>query len=266
MNRSLAQTDSPQLLISVNSLAEALIVAEYPVPIIDIKEPDHGSLGRASNETIAEICMALQADPRCRLSIALGEMADVDGSNVQLPVNSLRDVCAVDYVKFGLAGMPGLKNWRHRFLEVIQSVSRNVSAVAVIYADHQLCNSPIPEDIVRLAVQSGCTGVLFDTCFKNRPESGSLFDWLDPHEINRIVTPARAAGLFVAVAGSLGIGDITTALKCAPDVIGFRGAVCHEQRRHLDEDRLIELLSEFASQSASGSRFRNLCQAPRSRD
>src|SRR3954468_1178551 len=81
------------LLVSVRSPAEAEDALRGGAALIDVKEPACGSLGRASDQTIAEVLR--QVAGRRPVSAACGELKD----NLPLfPAPGLR------YVKWGLAG------------------------------------------------------------------------------------------------------------------------------------------------------------------
>jgi uncharacterized protein (UPF0264 family) len=49
--------------------------------------------------------------------------------------------------------------------------------------------------------------------------------------ITRFVDAARAAGLFVGLAGALRLEHIPIIAALTPDVMGFRGALCSGNRR-----------------------------------
>ena len=61
-----------KLLVSVRSLSEALAAFEGGVDLIDVKEPQQGPLGKASDHIIDEI--AGQFHKRCPVSAAMGEL------------------------------------------------------------------------------------------------------------------------------------------------------------------------------------------------
>src|SRR5262245_15500947 len=63
-----------RLLVSVRSAVEARTALDGGADIIDIKEPSHGSLGRANDRTIQEIIGVVKG--RRLVSVALGEWQD----------------------------------------------------------------------------------------------------------------------------------------------------------------------------------------------
>jgi len=74
----------------------------------------------------------------------------------------------------------------------------------------------------------GARGVMLDTAGK---QTGSLLDHMAIGEIARFVEGGRRHGLVVGVAGALRIAHVAPLLALAPDVIGFRGALCQDARR-----------------------------------
>ena len=63
-----------ELLISVRNPSEALTALEGGADWIDVKEPDNGALGKASNETLVAVANALPLNTK--LSAALGEAGE----------------------------------------------------------------------------------------------------------------------------------------------------------------------------------------------
>src|SRR5215472_5029815 len=85
-----------QLLVSVRSASEVEAALRGGASVIDVKEPARGSLGRASDRTIAEVvCFVAGKRP---VSAALGELAK------SLAVEWPRANLFLAYVKWGLAG------------------------------------------------------------------------------------------------------------------------------------------------------------------
>ena len=70
----MTQPSAPGLLVSVRSAAEACAALAGGAALIDVKEPAHGPLGRASDDVIRAVMDAVGG--RCAVSAALGELAD----------------------------------------------------------------------------------------------------------------------------------------------------------------------------------------------
>jgi dihydroneopterin aldolase len=73
----------------------------------------------------------------------------------------------------------------------------------------------------------GAAGIMLDTADKG---SGSLLAHLDPRQLASFVAQAKSDGLTVGLAGSLAAADVPELLPLAPDLLGFRGALCNGSR------------------------------------
>ena len=82
-----------ELLISVRNPSEALTALEGGADWIDVKEPDNGALGKASNETLVAVANALPLNTK--LSAALGEASEFKFENRDdRPVATAKEVDA----------------------------------------------------------------------------------------------------------------------------------------------------------------------------
>jgi uncharacterized protein (UPF0264 family) len=90
--------------------------------------------------------------------------------------------------------------------------------VAVLMADR----APDFGVIAKLA-KAGFAGVMLDTADKS---SGALPDVLDAKTLADFIAQAKSHGLSSGLAGSLRLKHIAVLVALAPDVIGFRGALC----------------------------------------
>jgi dihydroneopterin aldolase len=101
-------------------------------------------------------------------------------------------------------------------------VALRVPLIVVLFADH------LPDfDAVATAAAMGAAGIMLDTADKS---SGSLLAHLDAGQLMNFVTQAKAHGLTVGLAGSLTAADVPELLPLAPDLLGFRGALCLGRR------------------------------------
>jgi uncharacterized protein (UPF0264 family) len=102
--------------------------------------------------------------------------------------------------------------------------------VGVLLADRDpdLC---LIEDMRR----AGFAGVMLDTAGKG---AGTLLDCLSGSALREFLAAARAAGLFAGFAGSLRVDQIAGLLALAPDVLGFRGALCVRRERESGIDEM----------------------------
>jgi uncharacterized protein (UPF0264 family) len=213
-----------QLLVSVRSAAEVGPALTGGADIIDAKEPDRGSLGPVSAQTLAEIvgCLPLNRP----FSVALGDAA-ID-ADVAATIASLR-LCvraAPTFLKLGFAGVRSPELVGSLLMTAVNVAAERPSAplvVAVAYADSGRAEALPPEVISRLAHQAGAAGVLLDTYIK---DGIGLLRWLDPPRLARWISGARRTGLLTAVAGSLELDDLEPVAGAGPDVVGVRGSAC----------------------------------------
>jgi (5-formylfuran-3-yl)methyl phosphate synthase len=70
---------------------------------------------------------------------------------------------------------------------------------------------------------------------------------IDEERIGSFVQSARRAGLLAGLAGSLRLGDIPALSEHAPDILGFRGALCDAGSReaHLAPARVQAVRAEL---------------------
>ena len=111
-----------QLLISVRSAAEAKLAVQAGADLIDVKEPNRGSLGMAHHETVSAVCDAVGSE--VPVSAALGEWSP----------NILTDACwhlelPVTYLKWGLAGYTHGPGWGEDLLDTRRLIPAGVEAV-----------------------------------------------------------------------------------------------------------------------------------------
>jgi uncharacterized protein (UPF0264 family) len=199
-----------RLLVSVRSEREAEAALEGGADLIDVKEPANGPLGRADDVTIRSVFHRVAG--RRPVSAALGELAD---QPEPWPGRGLA------FVKWGLAGCGG--DWGRcleRELHKVTELDPGCHGVPVIYGDWRRAGSPPPEPVADFARTCSCAALLFDTWAK---DGTSLFDWLSPAAIVRL---RELAGVPIALAGSLGSGQIDLIRQIGPDWLAVRGAVC----------------------------------------
>jgi uncharacterized protein (UPF0264 family) len=235
------------LLVSVRSAAEAEAALRGGAGLIDVKEPANGPLGRASAVVVAAVVRAVAG--RRPVSAALGELAErSDDRPVPLPAG-------LAYVKVGLSGLGGARDWARRLsraAEEVEAARPPRQFVAVAYADHGPAGSPRPDDVCAYACERGRCAFLVDTWTKG---GGMLLDWLSRPKLEGLLARCRAAGVPVALAGSLGPDEIRALAPLRPDWFAVRGAACKGRDRTaaVDEHRVRELAGLVLRAAASGS-------------
>jgi uncharacterized protein (UPF0264 family) len=220
--------DTPGLLVSVRSAAEALAALAGGADLIDVKEPSQGSLGAADDDTISAVVRAVAG--RAPVSAALGELVDLIGSPNGEGGRLLVD--GVSLFKTGLARCAMLGDWQTHWRHVVDtlistSLNGNAQAVAVVYADWQAAQSPSPHDVLSAAIQRRSPALLIDTWDKS---GGTLFDHWPAGDLQGFVSEVRLHNISVVLAGSLTSQNVTTAARLAPDLVAVRTAACEGGR------------------------------------
>jgi uncharacterized protein (UPF0264 family) len=230
---------SPLLLVSVRNANEAAIAVENEVDIVDIKDPSRGALGRADQAAVDFIVKAVEQHSGEHLppvTMALGELQDMGEHVAAIPAG-------VSAVKLGLAGCRDRARWRPDWASIKSRLDARADCtpdwVAVIYADDQLAHAPAPQEVIAAAIDFGCRGVLVDTFSKS---TGRLWDFVDPAQLTDWARLIHEMGMFLAVGGSIGPGDLQRLVQIPLDVVAIRGSVCVGGRREaaLDGRRIRE--------------------------
>src|ERR1043165_3071282 len=174
------------LLVSVRSAEEAARALAGGASLIDVKEPLHGSLGRA-DDTVIEAVLRTVGDVR-PVSAALGEWAETSSAIPPL---------ALTFVKWGLAGCQHRNDWRQRLVP-LRKTQRQPQVVLAAYADWQCAQAPPVEDVFALAKEHPGSVLLIDTYCKetssisqHRP---TLLDWLPAAWVEDLCDRCRVAG------------------------------------------------------------------------
>jgi uncharacterized protein (UPF0264 family) len=229
------------LLVSVRSLAEAQTALAAGAALIDVKEPERGSLGRCADETIAAVVRWVAG--RRPVSAALGELIE---DSVPYCGGGLA------YAKWGLAGCAKCAGWRGRLIEAAGRLARadpSCRPVAVAYADWRRADAPCPDEVAAFAREHRWETLLIDTF---RKDGTTLLDWLPLTEVGRLCRSCQRAGVRVALAGSLGCTEIEALRVAEPDWFAVRGAVCRGGRSTaIDPVKVQGLVQRLADEPAT---------------
>lgn len=267
------------LLVSVRDAGEATAALAGGADLIDVKEPLAGSLGAASPDAVAGVVQAVAG--RRPTSIALGELRD--NASWSSYAARLTPSILPKFVKFGLAGcwpppdksMPTQSHghgtqrsplahcqadlltretesllglWR----AALAPLPVSIGAVAVVYADWQVAESPPPEIVLLGARELKCHAMLVDTFDKRGP--GLLGVWSSA-QLADCVRAARDAGLLVVLGGKIREEHLDRLMSLEPDFIAVRGAVCRGDRSGTLDPRRIEEFRARLMRIASGAAF-----------
>jgi uncharacterized protein (UPF0264 family) len=218
-----------QVLISPVNLEEAKAVYEGGADIIDIKNVNEGSLGAQFPWVVREIVDFFEGTGIV-CSATLGDLPFKPGT-ASLAAFGVAH-CGVGYLK---AGMYGVHTEDECFqmmdgiARAARSVTPDILVVASGYADYRKIGSVNPRDLIKAAARAKCDLVMVDTAIKG--PGGAMLDNMPYDEIVEFCGLAHAAGMRVALAGSLTAEAIAKVADAKPDIVGVRGAVCPDRDR-----------------------------------
>jgi uncharacterized protein (UPF0264 family) len=233
-----------RLMISVVSAVEAQEAILGGAEILDVKNPEEGSLGAQFPRVIRKIKDF--ASGIVEISAAIGDMPNLPGTAALAALGAA--ACGVDYVKVGLYGPRSEAEALTLLREVRLAVEEYpTSVIAAGYADFQRAGTLNPEYLPSLAASAGIKGCLLDTAIK---DARSLFDFLSPQALRFLAEQAHEAGLLFGLAGALREQDLPTARNLGADVVGLRTAACRDNRRSAPlEAARVRRLRQFSTVS-----------------
>ena len=222
------------MLASVRGLEEAGAAVTLGADIVDLKDAARGALGalapdivRAAIQTIAgrRPASAVTGDLPMDPAMLAGAAAAMAATGVQ-------------YVKVGL--FPDAR--REDCVAALATLARGTKLVGVMFADLE------PDENTRRALIAtmracGFAGAMLDT---DRKGAGRLLDHTDVAVLHKFVELCGRHDLLCGLAGSLEAPDVPRLLSLAPDILGFRGALCggHDRARRLDP-HAVNLIREL---------------------
>jgi (5-formylfuran-3-yl)methyl phosphate synthase len=172
-----------KLLVSVRSADEAQLAIDADVDLIDVKEPNEGSLGAASEQTLHEIATVVGS--RKLLSASCGELINWS------PVQDFNVFNSYNFAKIGLHGCCDWCQWRPRWLEWRNSLPVTTQPVLAIYVDSDAADSPSIFTLIDFAKQENVGNILFDTFDKTGPGLCEIFK---ADELSEIVQSLKKHG------------------------------------------------------------------------
>jgi (5-formylfuran-3-yl)methyl phosphate synthase len=202
------------MLASVTGVEEAEIALRHGADIIDLKDASSAfgavapAVIRATVESVAR---------RRPVSAVIGEL-EMTPAAVAQAVAAAADA-EVDYIKIGL--YPNRR--REECIRALKSEARGAQLIGVMFADYGA-----DEALIAALAENGFAGVMIDTADKT---GRRLLDHMNIAAIRNFVGTAHRYGLMAGLAGSLEAPDIPRLLLAAPDVLGFRRALCSNGNR-----------------------------------
>jgi hypothetical protein len=239
-----------QVLISPESVEEALSIIDCNMDILDVKNTKEGSLGAQfpwNTKRVVEAC----APRQIKISATLGDLPFKPGT-ASLAAFGVA-VCGVTYVKAGLHGATTYQQ-AYEMMDAVRQGVRMVSATADVvaagYADWRRFGGLSTTDLVKAARDTRCDLVMVDTAIK---DGKTLFDNMSMDELKDFVGSAREAGMGVALAGSIKMEHADRLFEINADLIGVRGAVCEGKDRstRICPDKTNRFVEYFHSRSVA---------------
>jgi len=228
-----------KLLVSVVDADEARAAAAAGADIVDVKNPDEGSLGAPSPAAIESVRAAVPA--QLPVSAAIGDMPNLPGTAALAALGAAASGAA--FVKVGLWGVSTADD-AIGLLRAVRDGVPGAVVVAAAYADaRRVAPAPLaPERLPRVARAAGVGACLLDTAVK---DGRGLLEWLAPDALAALVAEAHDAGLQVALAGALRAEELPAVRASGADIAGVRSAACVDGARSgpLEPARVRALLA-----------------------
>jgi uncharacterized protein (UPF0264 family) len=190
--------------------------------IIDVKNPQEGPLG-ANFPWVIKLIREI-TPKSIQVSCALGEAPNLPGSMSLAALGAAS--LGVDYIKVGLRGLKTVEEAIYLLQNVKKAAKEcnpKIKVVAAGYADARRIGTIDPVLIPEIAFKAKVDLAMIDTAVK---DDKSLFTFLAPQELRKIVDLAHGFDLEIALAGSLRKQDLPIVYGLGADVAGVRGAAC----------------------------------------
>jgi uncharacterized protein (UPF0264 family) len=211
-----------KLLISPRNEAEAVEAAAGGADIIDVKNPEEGSLGASFPWIIRRVRQVTPAN--IEVSCTVGEAPDLPGSMALASLGAA--ATGVNYVKAGLFGLKTAEAAVYLMRNVTQAAKEYNPAVKVVvsgYADAARIDTVDPMLVPKIAYEAKADIAMLDTAIK---DGKNLFTFLKKPQLSSFVDAAHDYGLKAALAGSLQKENLHEVYALGADIAGMRGAAC----------------------------------------
>jgi uncharacterized protein (UPF0264 family) len=178
------------------------------------------------------------------VSAACGEWCQTGGEGAPVEVLS--------YVKWGFAGLgrsgPGALAGVAATLNRHRQARPGCGIVTTAYADWARAHAPAAAAVCSFACAGRWGPFLLDTWGK---DGSTLLDHLPLAQIAALAERCRAAGIPVALAGSLGQDQMRVLLPVRPDWFAVRGAVCKGGRLGEVDEQKVRYLVDWLADGGS---------------
>ena len=236
-----------KILISPKNEKEASEAIAGGADIIDVKNPQEGSLGANFPWVIKRIREI--APRKIQVSCALGDVPNLPGS-ISLAALGAASL-GVDYIKVGLYGFKTPKE----AVFLLQNVNKaakecnpKIKIAATGYADAERIGTIDPMLIPEIASLAQVDLAMIDTAVK---DGKNLFNFLSDKQLEEFIDKTHKLGLEAALAGSLRKQDLPIVYGLGADVAGLRGAACTNSDRASGQitRKLVQELVETVTQA-----------------
>ena len=204
-----------RLLASVQNEDEALAALAGGADIIDFKNARAGALGALDPSIVAGALSRLNG--RAITSATAGDWP-LEPSIIAEAVMRT-GATGVEYVKVGLLPGAALENC----IKALAPAATQYRIVAVFFADRG-----VPLETLRHLHIARFAGAMIDTFDKR---GGGLRQHMSDRNLKTFIRAARDCELYTGLAGSLRADDIDALVDLAPQLLGFRGALCESSDR-----------------------------------
>jgi (5-formylfuran-3-yl)methyl phosphate synthase len=238
-----------KVLVSPINTQEALVAWQCGTDIIDVKNIKEGSLGASFPWVIREVIEAI-GSPEVVFSATLGDLPHKPGTAALAALGAVTS--GATYIKAGLHGSSTVAEGVELMRGVVRTckdVNPATQVVTAGYADYQRFDGLSPTMLVEIAAESGSDLVMVDTFIK---DGKTLLDALSIEELTGFVGSAHAAGLKVALAGSIRTEHLEQLAGTGVDIVGVRGAVCGDYDRSttIDPEKAKQFIARANALSA----------------
>lgn len=214
-----------QVLVSVNSVAEARLVLAAGVPLIDLKDTSHGALAALDLENSAAIMAAVKAH-RQQSPVAAVTISATVGDGCASVADLIALIAQRLHIGIEVIKLPEAIWADANYQAVINDFIAQGARIIAVFMPHSLADAILETRLLGLA-QQGYWGVMVDTTEK----STSLMEMVSMPVLARFVHAARSLHLYVGLAGGLSLAHVAPLSALQPDYLGFRSGLCVDGQR-----------------------------------
>jgi uncharacterized protein (UPF0264 family) len=220
------------------NIEEAQIALEGGADIIDVKNPNEGSLGANFPWAIREVVDL--AAGRVPVSATIGDLDYKPGTASLAALGAA--FAGAEYIKVGLLGVKTQDQAKEMLSKIVRAVmdfDAKKKVVAAGYSDFCRVGSISPMLLPAASAAAGADLVMVDTAVK---DGRSTFEFMSESDLREFINAGHACGLEVAIAGTIGFQHLRQLERLNPDIVGVRGIVCGGDRRGSIRADLVERL------------------------